>query len=136
MFRKLAFIRQPGFGNRAWDSPRYITPGVSRSFSVYDLPTVAAPTNVTHWTPNGTFDPNPQAARLAHEGAMFNSAPNALYFQGFANLNWSAGAMRPILMPGALQQNFNPNVVGSKEQQRATVYEPWPSAGAIFPKSL
>lgn len=136
MFRKLAFLRQPGFGNRAWNSPRYVTPGVSRSFSLYDLPTAQAPTNMTEWTENGTFVPQPQPARHAREGAMFNSAPNALIFQGFANLNWSAGAFRPIIMPGALNQNFNPNAPGSKEQQRATVYEPWPSAGAILPKSL
>jgi len=134
--RKLAFIRAPGFGSPLWGGARYAIPGLSTSVSFYDQRTMTAPTNMTQWTPNGTFDPHDVPARPARESALFDSAMGAVTWQGsLGNLHFSNLTARPIITR-SLTQNVNRNAVGSKEQQRATVYAPWPGAGAIFPKAL
>jgi len=136
--RKLAFISSPGpcntslFGNAV-----YVTPGISRSVSVYDAPEDSGPTNMTRWTPNEFTSPTPQAARPARRSANFSSLANASRWQGAWNTSF-AGHYGQTAKPQhtALTKNNNRNAYGSKEQQRATVYNPWPSAGAIFPKSV
>lgn len=134
--RKLASIRAPGFGNRTWAGARYAIPGLSSSVSLYDKRIVTAPTNMTRWTPNGLFDPHDVPARPARESAIFDSAMGAFTWQGsLGNLHFSNLTARPIITR-TLTQNYNRNQAGSKEQQRATVYAPWPGAGAIFPKAL
>lgn len=143
MHRKIAHFRLPGMGNRMWSYPRYIIPGVSPSVSVYDHPTVMVPSHMTRWTPNGTFVPQP--ARLNEDtveraSAVFTSLPAQHIFQGGWVTRWTgspwAGTIARLSDARQLNVNANPNAPGSKEQQRATVYDPWPSAGAIFPKAV
>ncbi|CAB4336737.1 unannotated protein [freshwater metagenome] len=135
---KLAFMSGPGPCNTAlFGNAVYVTPGISGSVSVYDVPEDSGPTNVTRWTPNEFTSPTPQHARPARRSANFSSLANASRWQG----GWStsfASHYGQTAKPQhtALTKNNNPNTYGSKEQQRATVYNPWPSAGALYPKAV
>lgn len=145
MVRKLAFIRATGYGNRTWDSPRYMIPGVSPSHSVYDQPIIELSSCLHHEETEGiSVDRIRQpvdeftATRRPRIGAQFSSLAALPAFQSFANLHWSTSLAGVIARPDhtPLAKNYNPNQQGSKEQQRATVYNPWPSAGALYPKAV
>lgn len=135
---KLAFISRRSQCNAGlFDRAVYITPGISGSVSVYDVAEDSGPTNVTRWTPNEFSSPTPQQARPARRSANFDSMGNAGRFQGYWNTSFASNygqTAKP--QHTALTKNNNPNTYGSKEQQAATVYNPWPSAGAIFPKAV
>lgn len=136
---KLAFMSGPGPCNSGlFDRAVYITPGISGSVSVYDVPEDAGPTNVTRWTPNEFTSPTPQQARPARRSANFDSMGNAQRFQGYWNTSFASNYGQTAKPPHTplSGKNWNPNQAGSKEQQRATVYNPWPSAGALYPKAV
>lgn len=142
--RKIAGFRLPGFGQRTWANPVYNIPGVSPSVSVYDRDEIERPTNMTHWSPNGVFTPHtvePVMDTVARVGAYFDSAPAGACWQSgwktrWTGTEWAGMIARLDSADTQLNTNFNPLAPGSKEQQRATVYDPWPSAGALYPKAV
>ncbi len=143
--KKLAFMRAAGGrGDRLFDRAIYTTPLVSPSSSTYDFLELELDegfhtqdqqgVRTTH-ARNGLTDPT--ATREPRVGAQFSSLAAGRFFQGFANLHWSA--MGPLMARPdhpALHSDWNPGQAGSKEQQRATVYNPWPAAGALYPKAV
>ena len=75
--------------------------------------------------------------RPARRSANFSSLANASRWQGGWNTSF-AGHYGQTAKPQhtALTKNNNRNAYGRAEQQRATVYNPWPSAGALYPKAV
>lgn len=143
MPRKLAHMRFPGAGaQRMFASPTYVIPHVSPSVSHYDIPQQEFASNVTRWTPNGTFSPNPailQEDLQNRVSANFSSLPAQHLFQGLFPTRWtdsSFSGMKAYMEHAGINMNYNPAAAGSKEQQRATVYEAWPSFGALSPKII
>lgn len=148
--RKLAFIRLQGYGNRTWDRPRYMIPGVSPSHSIYDAPEdVKVDAVGDHNTPylenargfTRVTDDYPveelTSTRTPRIGAQFSSLAAMRVFQSTFQTNWDHLFIDPNFSElRQLNVNYNPNQQGSKEQQRATVYNPWPSAGALYPKAV
>jgi hypothetical protein len=144
--RKLAHIRLPGHGLRTWDSPRYFTPGVSPSHSIYDHPEMVSDDGFYNAEIRAGFVEqrervqltNPTLTRQGRIGAQFSSLAAAQIFQGGWATSWAhLQPMRVAIEEGRqLNTNFNPNAPGRAEQQRATIYNPWPSAGALYPKAI
>lgn len=144
--RKLAHFRLAGAGEPMWSgSCIYGLEGQSPSISEYDSP-----------DPYGVLGDNldyrilagvvtnkslrdadePTLTRSTRVAAHFDSLPAARSFQGAFNARWSGlmSGFRPQIMPRPLVQNFNPNQLGSKEQQRATTYKPFPPMGSLTPR--
>src|SRR5438132_10138094 len=146
MGRKLAFIRGTPPSGDLWQTPVYALPGMSPSHSIYDAAEQVEDEGMHERVRAGTVTEtrpqrltNPTATRQPRIGAQFSSLAAAHLWQGFANLQWSHSypGLRPQLGElRTLTMNFNPNAPGRAEQQRATVYNPWPPASAIFPKAL
>jgi len=143
--KKLAHVRSLGFGNRIWASPRYIIPGVSLSHAAFNLAQVnynegfsGGPSGGSELTHRLLGPVEPSTTRRAEIASQFSSLAALPSFQSFGNLHWSNGLAGVMARPDhpALNANFNPNTPGSKEQQRATTYDPWPSAGALYPKAI
>lgn len=147
--RKLAFMRSPQGGAPMWNGHvRYQIPGVSPSHSVYDTndgyahddfnPSVQV--RAGEITTRGRHAVTmPTTTRQTRIGAQFSSLAAGAVWQSAFSPTWEH------LIPGTrpnlgelrtLNMNNNPNTYGSLEQQRATVYNPWPSAGAIYPKAI
>lgn len=142
--RKLAHVRALGYGLRIWDSPRYMIPGVSPSHSVYDVPDGFAHDTDFPRLHAGVYNAHerqpltdPSANRQPRIGAQFSSFAALPIFQSAFATNWSHMTIRPNLdSTRALAVNNNRNAYGRAEMQRATSYNPWPSAGDIYPKAI
>lgn len=143
--RKIAFVRQPGFGGRAWAGARYAIPGISPSHSLYDFEGMSEDTGIHYRVHNNvqtTTDPRgpkePTMNRSPRVGAQFSSLAALPIFQSGWQTRWSyPGPPLPVpRLTRQLNMNNNPNAPGRAEQQRATVYDPWPSAGALYPKAV
>lgn len=145
MFRKLANVRALGHGTRTWAAPRYLIPGVSPSHPAFNLGEVAYDEGF-HVEEHGDYVRahgrrqlvEPTITRQARIASQFSSLAALPSFQSFANLNWSNGLAGVIARPDhpAINVNWNRNQQGSKEQQRGTSYDPWPAAGALYPKVI
>lgn len=146
MGRKLAFIRGAPPEGDLYTGAQYALPGMSPSHSVYDAPELTEDEGMHERVRAGTITQthpqqltNATITRTPRIGAQFSSLAALPIFQSFANLQWSHSfpGVRPNLGElRTLTQNFNPNAPGRAEQQRATVYNPWPPASSIFPKAL
>lgn len=147
--RKLAFMRSSEGGNPMWNGHcRYHIPGVSPSHSVYDVADGLARDDFgwDEQIKGGVIArrtrqrlTNPTLTRQTRIGAQFSSLAAQHIFQGGWVTNWDhlIPGSRPNLGEGrTLTMNFNPNAPGTKEGQRATVYNPWPSAAALYPKAI
>jgi hypothetical protein len=142
--RKVAGFRLPGYGNRTWSYPVYTIPGVSPSVSYYDVNEAVIPTNMTDSHENGLYVPEnvpPVMDTRPRIGATFSSLPAGRIWQSgwktrWTGTEWAGMIARLSDSDRQLNTNFNPLAPGSKEQQRATVYDPWPSAGALYPKAV
>lgn len=132
--RKLAHIRARGYGLRTWSGARWFTPGATRLIQFYDAPTATRPTNATRWTPNGTFTPVPVGCRPANMSAFRLTDP--AIFQSAFKVRWEDmfGA-RANLEEGARQLPFrgSPSAPGRAEGQALIGYDPFPSAGELYP---
>lgn len=142
MLRKLTHFRAPGMGDAMWSGACvYDIPGVSPSYSEYDVPSAYdADDGLTYSITGGVVKGNDRIAvgeytstREGRVSAQFDSAPAAAVFQGFANLHWSGmmAGMRPQIQPRPLHANFNPGQMGSKELHKATQYKPVPPMGSL-----
>ncbi len=142
--RKLAHIRSLGYGLRMWDSPRYYTPGLSLSHSIYDRETVSGDEQVHERVRQGVFTmqqrmpiTDPTMNRSPRIGAQFSSLAQMGSWQSGWQTNWDHLYSRPNLSETrTLTQNNTRNAKGRAEGQRATVYNPWPSSGALYPKAI
>lgn len=140
--RKLTHFRAPGMGDAMWSGACvYDVSGVSPSFSAYDDPSVyAGDDGLTYSITGGVVKGNdrldvgePTTTREARVSAVFDSAPAAAVFQGFANVRWSGimSGYRPNIQPRPLHSNFNPGQMGTKELHKATEYKPVPPMGSL-----
>jgi len=145
VFKKLAHVRALGYGNRAWAGAIYSIPGVSPSHPAFNLPEVAYDEGFHTTQAGGMIETHvrqattaPTMSRNATIGSQFSSLAALPVFQSFANLHWSQNMGALMARPDhpALNVDNNPNQYGSKEQQRGTSYNPWPSAGALYPKVI
>jgi hypothetical protein len=141
--RKLAHIRSIGHGLRTWDAPVYVIPLPSPSISFYDGPEDIGDTQVSRWSPSpipggSTFSTPPMQSRAPRIAMQFDSARGAARWQSLFVTRWEhLIPSRPMIsQTRQLNMNANRNQRGSKEQQRATVYNPWPSNAALEPKAL
>jgi hypothetical protein len=144
--RHLAHIRVLGYTPRTWNAPTYHTPGVSQSHSVYDVAELEhddfaddSQIRAGMFTQRDRLPVKELTAnREPRISAQFSSLAQARSWQGGWQVNWSTHyLMRPqIAETRTLTQNNNRNAYGRAEQQRATIYNPWPSAGALYPKAV
>jgi len=139
---KLTHFRAPGRGDAMWSGACvYDVPGVSPSFSEYDTDNAyAGDDGLTYSITGGVMKSGdrlavqePSSTRHARNAAVFDSAPAAAVFQGFANLRWSGmmAGFRPVIAPRPLHSNFNPGQMGTKELHKATQYKPVPPMGSL-----
>jgi hypothetical protein len=140
--RKLAHIRTLGMGDPGWgQSQRWIIPGVSPSYSQYDADTEDRPSNLSNRVRGGTHTVHEQVpaqewttTRESRIAAQFESLPAARVFQGYFSPSFSWIGARPQIAPRPLHQDFNLGQQGTKELHPATVYNPFPPGGDLFPK--
>ncbi len=123
----------------------YYTPGLSLGHSVYDAPEQQADDFDPYTSVSGgvvaqsgrEMLTDPTTTRQPRISAQFSSLANAHSWQGGWQTNWDHLTVRPNLsQTRQLNTNFNPNAPGRAEQQRATIYNAWPSAGALYPKAI
>lgn len=135
--RKLAHIRSPGYGLRTWSGARWFTPGPAHEITLLDVPEITAPTGMTRWTPNGMFVPKEIPCRPARLASFHMTNPAV--FQSYFKTDFSDlfGA-RANLEEGArvLTSHGSPLAIGRAEGQAIMQYDPFPSAGEIYPKAL
>jgi hypothetical protein len=158
--RRLAHLRVIGYGARGWGRSRNGLAGQTRAQSVYDSPSYVKDTGEggEYRYSNGVETSHVRApvqelttTRAARIGSQYDSAANALIWQGTFAANWTGpfafaenggeqqGPLsNPIMRPPhtALTNAFNPAALGTKELHRATVYQPYPASGDIYPKVI
>ena len=143
MSYELAHIRLVGQGSPGWgESQIWHLAGDSPTLSVYDYPDTerrdqgfAARIRDGVLTLKRLKNPgDPTMNRHARASAVQVSTPAAQTFQGYFSPTFSWVGMNPQISPRPLVQNSSPSLFGTKEAHRATVYNPVPSSGEIFPK--
>lgn len=141
--RKLAHVRLPGYGMPTWAYPRYVTPGPAQTITLLDVPSIKRDNLPTRFDPYtgvvDTFEPQtlPSITRQSRLGSFHASNPGV--FQSYFRVRWEGlTGLTANLEEGAraLQPNQNPNIRGTKEGQAIMTYDPWPSAGELYPKAL
>lgn len=134
MFRKLAHVRSPGYGQRTWSGARWVTPGPVQAINLLDQVEITLPSKVTKYTPNGTFTPTPTPVRPALLASFRMTSP--LVFQSYFKVHWEDmfGA-RANLSDGARQLPFRGTrqAAGRAEGQALIDYQPFPAATDLFP---
>lgn len=141
--RNLSHVRVLGAGDPGWGQTRvWGMAGATPSVSVYDAASGVRDSGLhvsvddgVETTRNARPLREPSTSRRARVGAVRSSLPAAATFQGYfaPSFSWMAWA-QPNMTPRPLVQNWNPNQAGSKELHPATVYNPFPAGGDLYPK--
>jgi hypothetical protein len=148
--KRIAFLREPGAGQRIWAGVRYLEPGAAIIASVPSQPELVHGPGVTSWTPNttprheggptlafqatGPFSPTPFPARPAYIGTVHATSVRA-WQSGWSPTWETLTGMRPDLR-GSLygpQYSFKQ---GTAAMFPATVYQAGPSLGAVAHKMV
>lgn len=130
---KLAFIREPGHGQR--QAPEsYPVQGWALEMQLHWAPEQVQGPNATRWTPNGTFRPDPLPVRPANVQSFFATSPAA--WQSGWSPTWEHISARPVLVQQMYTSPFNPSLMGRKELGPAMVYQAGPSLGQVAPKAI
>ena len=141
--RRLAHLTQLEAGEPFWAYPRYITPGPAQTMTVLDQPDGVSAASVNRFNPSTgvveTFVPQslPSSTRVPRIAAFH--ASNPAIFQSYFRVRWEGlTGLSANLEEGArsLQPNKNPNAKGKAEGQALMSYNPWPSAGELYPKAI
>lgn len=141
--RKLAHVSLPGYGQPTWAEPRWVTPGPAQTITLLDAPTAEWPSHVTAYTPEGGVKEVgppltlPSATRKPRIAAFH--ASNPAVFQSYFRVHFESmfGATANLAQGArSLQPNKNPNARGKTDGQAIMTYDPWPSAGELYPKAL
>ena len=143
-FGKLAHMRMIGRGDPGWgQTQRWHIAGQTPSVSIYDAGYGAGGSNVGDMIRHGfhmmveqlPLD-EPTMNRSARVSAQINSLPAARYFGAYVSSGtgqgWSGAAVANVPRQGNM--NFNPHMAGALELHPATVYDPYPSPSALYPK--
>ena len=145
--RRLAHIRQLGLGDPGWgQTQRLLMEGATPSVSSFDTLEGSENTNLNRSVKAGVIDARAQlpidAPTLNREArfSQFSSLPAARFFQGYfsAGFSWLAPGYNVVgkLPHSGLPGNWNPNMQGAAELHPATVYDPYPPGGSLWPKAV
>lgn len=141
--RKLAHVRARGYGNRTFSGARWITPGPVQAITLYDVPDPSRSAGVTRWSPEtGRVSPTPSQTLPSMTRSPRTQAirvTNPLVFQSYFKVHWeSLFGARANLKEGARVVKFqaSPFAPGKAEGQALMDYNPFPSAGELYPKAL
>lgn len=145
--RKLAHVRGIGQGNRGWGGDAvWSMQGADPSVSFYDVAEGSEQSNLGH-----SIGGNVQTSRSENPASMptttrearssvFSSVPAARFFQGYFSPSFSwldnLNPTKGQLPHTPLAINFNPNMQGALELDPATVYNPFPPGGSLWPKAI
>lgn len=126
-----------------WAYPRYVTPGPAQTITLLDVPSIVGGAGVTGFDPyTGLVDSHipqtlPSSTRVSRLGSFHASNPSV--FQSYFRVRWEGlTGLTANLEQGtrSLSPTPNPSIAGTKEGQAIMSYNPWPSAGEIWPKAL
>ncbi len=141
--RKIAHVGLPSQGMPMWAYPRWVTPSPAQTQTVLDQAEAHGGTNVNRWSEFtglvGTHVPQtlPSSTRVPRIAAFH--ASNPAVFQSYFRVRWESmfGAAANLQMGSRrVNQIPNPFIPGTKEGQAIMTYDPWPSAGELYPKAL
>lgn len=145
---RLAHIRQIGLGDPGWGQTQaWQMPGADPSVSSYDVDQGRNESGLGRRIFGGFLRMQqrlpldaPTMTRTTRSSAQFSSLPAARFFQGYfsTGFSWLAPELNVVgsLQHSGLHMNFNPGQQGTKELHPATVYDPFPPGGALWPKAV
>lgn len=144
---KIAHVRHLGQGDPGWgQTQRWTMPGADPSVSVYDHEEGSEQSNLSRQIRGGVSssraqqDPTAPTTTRDARYQFFDSTPAARFFQGYFSVGFSWLAPHYDLVGKLAHQplsmNWNRMQPGSKEQQPATTFDPYPPGGVIWPKAV
>ena len=145
--RHLAHIRQLDLANPGWGQQQvWSLPGATPSEGFFNVTEGSDGTNMHH-SIGGNVETirreNPASQPTTTRDArydVFSSLPAARFFQGYfsTGFSWLAPELNVVgnLTHMPLHANWNPAQQGTKELYPATVFNPYPPGGALWPKAV